>query len=292
MGADVVWIIGCVVVGGGGDYGGDLRLDPAHRPLGFRRRRARRRRCPLKADPLRQLRLLDLQALDTRLDQLDHARATLPQHSELTTLAQQSAALDRELALAETALADIQREVAKAESDVQLVRDRAERNQRRLEAGTGTAKDLQALQHELGSLARRQGELEDIELEVMERAEGLEAEVARLQARRSELDATLASVTAARDEAIAGFDAEAAQVGAQRAAVVPNVGEDLLAVYAKIRSSNGGIGAAELRQRRCGGCRLELNQVDLGRFREAPMDEVLRCEECRRILVRTAESGI
>ena len=81
-------------------------------------------------------------------------------------------------------------------------------------------------------------------------------------------------------------------MGAQRAAVVPNVGEDLLAVYAKIRSSNGGIGAAELRQRRCGGCRLELNQVDLGRFREAPMDEVLRCEECRRILVRTAESGI
>jgi len=235
---------------------------------------------------------LDLQALDTRLDQLDHARTTLPQHAQLTTLAQQSAALDREVALAQTALDDIQREVAKAESDVQLVRDRAERNQRRLDSGTGTAKDLQAIQHELVSLARRQSELEDIELEVMERAEGLEADVARLQTQRADLDATIASVTQARDEAIAGFDAEAAEVGAQRAAVLPNVGEDLLAVYSRIRASNGGIGAAELRQRRCGGCRLELNQVDLGRLRDAPVDEVLRCEECRRILVRTAESGI
>ncbi len=230
--------------------------------------------------------------MDTRLDQLDHARVTLPQHAELTTLAHQSAALDRELALAQTALDDIQREVAKAESDVQLVRDRAERNQRRLDAGTGTAKDLQALQHELGSLARRQSELEDIELEVMERAEALEADVARLATQRSELDATIAAVTTARDEAIAGFDTAAAEIAAQRAAVVPNVGEELLAIYTKIRASNGGIGAAELRQRRCGGCRLELNQVDLGRLRDAPVDEVLRCEECRRILVRTAESGI
>ncbi len=233
-----------------------------------------------------------LQELDTRLDQLAHATATLPQRARLSALDAESSTLDRELALAETALSDVQREVAKAESDVQLVRDRAARDQSRLDAGTGTAKDLQALQHELVSLARRQSELEDIELEVMERAETLEGDVARLRGRRSELDQTQGTVRGELDEAVGLLDAERDQVSAARAGAAPGIAPDLLALYDKIRASSGGTGAAELKQRRCGGCRLELNQVDLARIKAAAADEVLRCEECRRILVRTPESGI
>ncbi len=246
----------------------------------------------MKADPTDQLRLLELQALDTRLDQIAHARATLPELAALTVLGQDSAALDRELALARTAVTDVQREVAKAEADVQQVRDRAARNQQRLDVGTGTAKDLQALQHELVSLARRQSELEDLEIEVMERAEELEHQLAALVSRRETLDAEIAEVSARRDVAMAGFDAEAQQVSADRATVAPSVAEALLALYAKIRATSGGIGAAELRQRRCGGCRLELNQLDLSSIRAAAADDVVRCEECRRILVRTPESGL
>jgi predicted nucleic acid-binding Zn-ribbon protein len=236
--------------------------------------------------------LLELQALDTRLDQLAHQRRSLPQHVELETLGVESAALERELALAGSALSDVQHEVEKAEADVQLVRDRAARNQARLDSGVGTAKDLQALQHELASLARRQGNLEDIEIEVMERAESIEADLTRLHARRAELDARLAEVTRARDAATAELDIQGVEASASRSRVLPVVGEDLLALYTKIRIANGGVGAAELRHRRCGGCRLELNAVDLGRMKSAAADEVLRCEECRRILVRTPESGL
>jgi uncharacterized protein len=191
-----------------------------------------------------------------------------------------------------TELGDVQREVAKAESDVQLVRDRAARDQARLDAGTGSAKDLQAIQHELTSLARRQSELEDIELEVMERAEAAESDVAELERGRGELTTRIEALEAARDEAFARLDAEAGEIGAPRTTVVDEVGADLVALYEKIRVANGGTGAAALRQRRCGGCQLELNPVEIQRIRSAPDDEVLRCEECRRILVRTAESGL
>lgn len=204
----------------------------------------------------------------------------------------QTGALDSELVRARTAHGDVQREVAKAEADVQLVRDRAARDQARLDSGQGTAKDLQALQHEVASLARRQGELEDVELEVMERAEALEARVRELEAARAELTVKVDALEAARDKALADLDAEAAQVTANRANVVPGVGEDLVALYEKIRANSGGVGAAALHQRRCEGCRLELNQVDINRIAAAADDEVLRCEECRRILVRTSESGI
>ena len=246
----------------------------------------------MNAESARQLRLLDLQAIDTRLDQIAHARSHLPQLAELADLEGKARLVDDQLVRSRTELGDVQREVAKAESDVQLVRDRAARDQARLDAGTGTAKDLQAIQHELTSLARRQSELEDIELEVMERAEAAESDVAALERGRGELTERLTALEAARDEAFARLDAEAAQVGAPRPTVVEEVGADLVTLYEKIRLANGGTGAAALRQRRCGGCQLELNPVEIQRIRSAPDDEVLRCEECRRILVRTAESGL
>jgi len=200
--------------------------------------------------------------------------------------------LDDDLVRARTAEADVQREVAKADSDVQLVRDRSARDQSRLMAGQGTAKDMQALQHEVDSLTRRQAELEDIELEVMERAEGLAAAVAELEGQRAELVARIDELTAARDRVLTELETEAATVARPRPDIVAGVGDELVALYEKIRASSGGIGAAALRQRRCEGCRLELNQVDINRIRAAADDEVLRCEECRRILVRTAESGL
>ena len=246
----------------------------------------------MNAESARQLRLLDLQAIDTRLDQIVHARTHLPQLAELADLQGKARLIDDQLVRSRTELGDVQREVAKAESDVQLVRDRAARDQARLDAGTGTAKDLQAIQHELTSLARRQSELEDIELEAMERAEAAESDVAELERGRGELTERLAALEAARDEAFARLDAEAADIAAPRPTVVEEVGADLVTLYEKIRLSNGGTGASALRQRRCGGCQLELNPVEIQRIRSAPEDEVLRCEECRRILVRTSESGL
>lgn len=263
--------------------------------MGLRDRSQRERhhrRYVLKADTSRQWRLLDLQALDTRLDQIAHRKETLPELAELSALAAQTSILDDDLVRARTALGDVQREIVKAETDVHLVRERSARNQARMDAGQGSAKDMQALHHEVESLARRQSDLEDIELEVMERAEGLAADVTRLEAARAELTVRVDELTAVRDKVFAELDAEVEQIGHSRGDVVAGVGQDLVDLYAKIRASSGGIGAAVLRQRRCEGCNLELNQVDINRFTTAAEDEVLRCEECRRILIRTSESGI
>src|SRR5262245_46704546 len=240
------------------------------------------RRCVLKADPSRQWRLLDLQAIDTRLDQIAYARSRLPQGPTLETARRELSTLDTEIVNVRTAADDVQRELVKSDQDVQLVRDRAARNQTRLDAGQGTAKDLAALQHELTSLARRQAELEDVEIEVMERAESLGVRVTELDARRSELAQRVEQLEVERDRVLADLDAEEAKVGAGRPDIVAGVGDDLFALYEKIRATSGGIAAAEIRQRRCGGCRLELNNVDLDRIRRSAEDEVVRCEECRR----------
>jgi len=263
--------------------------------VGLRDRSSRQpyhRRYVLKADTSRQWRLLDLQALDTRLDQIAHRKATLPELGELSALSSEISALNDDLVRARTASTDVQREITKADTDVQLVRERSVRNQARMDAGQGTAKDMQALQHEVESLTRRQSALEDVELEVMERAETLGADVGRLEAASDEMTIRAEALKSTCDKAVAELDAEVEQIGRSRADVVAGVGDELVALYEKIRASSGGIGAAILRHRRCEGCNLELNQVDINRLTAAAEDEVLRCEECRRILVRTAESGV
>ncbi|WP_444665169.1 zinc ribbon domain-containing protein [Cellulomonas sp. CW35] len=236
-----------------------------------------------------QRRLLDVQALDTRLDQLAHRRRTLPELARIAELDSQVADLHTALVTSQTAVADLRRELAKAEADVQQVRDRAARNQARLDAGQGTAKDLQALQHELESLARRQGDLEEVELEVMERLEAHEAALAEVTAAHSQLVESKAQVVSERDAAYAQLDAEAATVQAERAGAASGLDAGLVTLYDRIRAQLGGQGAAALRGRRCEGCHLDLNPSDVDVITAKPDDAVVRCEECGRILVRLPE---
>ncbi|TML20950.1 MAG: hypothetical protein E6G35_18085 [Actinobacteria bacterium] len=246
----------------------------------------------MKADQEAQRRLLDLQAIDTTLAQLAHRRRTLPELAELERLAREIAALDDERVRAQVAVDDLDRDIARVDKDVEQVRARAAKDQTRLDSGSGPARELEALQHELASLARRQSELEDTELELMEQREtadtALRAVLDRLSAARARREA----VETARDETLRQIAQEEEFRAAGRKPLVADLPADLVALYERIRESSGGLGAALLRGGRCEGCRLELSGVDRAAVKAADPDEVVRCEECRRILVRTAESGL
>ena len=247
----------------------------------------------LKAPSTDQHRLLDVQALDTKLAQLAHRRATLPEHAKLADVTQRQAALRDQLVVVQTEESDLDRELKKAEGDVDQVRARTERDQKRLDAGqVSSPKELEGLQHEIATLGRRQGDLEEIVLEIMERLESAQSRHAELTAQQESANADALELTAARDTATAEIDAEVEGLTAQRSTQVSGIDDGLVTLYEKIREQQGGVGAAALKARRCGGCRLELNNVEIGRLRDADEDEVLRCEECRRILVRTPESGL
>jgi len=240
-----------------------------------------------------QWRLLDLQAFDARLDLLAHRRRTLPEHAAADDLSARLAKVRDLLVAAQTEASDIAREQTKAEADVDQVRARAERDQKRLDTGqVGSPKELESLQHEIESLARRQSDLEDTVLEIMERLESAQARVAELTAERERLQAELAETEQRRDAQCAEIDSEVDSVRAERATLAGGLPADLVALYEKVRDQHGGVGAAALHQRRCEGCRLELSPTDIQRIRSAAEDAVLRCEECRRILVRTSESGL
>jgi len=245
----------------------------------------------VKADPEAQRRLLELQALDTQLAQLAHKRRNLPEHAELDRLSRQVAALTDERAKAQVAVDDLDRDIERIERDVDQVRARAARDQARLDVGTGPARELEALQHELGTLARRQRELEDVELELMERREVAAAVLAEVESRLAGAREQQGEVERRRAELLGEIAKDEEFRRAGRGPLSADLPPDLVKLYEQLREQTG-MGAALLRAGRCEGCRLDLAGSERARVRAAPPDEVVRCDECRRILVRTAESGL
>ncbi|WP_217652454.1 zinc ribbon domain-containing protein [Streptomyces aidingensis] len=247
----------------------------------------------MNAAPADQIRLLDVQDLDVRLTQLDHRRANLPEHAEIRTLESEIGQQRDLLVAAQTEESDTAREQTKAEQDVDQVRARAARNQRRLDSGEITSpKDLENLQSELVSLGRRQDDLETVVLEIMERNEAAAERAKELGAAVAALEDKLTEAVGRRDAALREIDAEAEQVRARRAEAAAGIPDPLLKLYDRLRGQYGGVGAARLHQKRCEGCRQELALTELNEVRQAPADSVLRCGNCSRILVRTPESGL
>jgi predicted nucleic acid-binding Zn-ribbon protein len=239
------------------------------------------------------LSLLDVQSVDNTLSQLAHRKKTLPQLAEIAALRQRRAELDGRRVELSTRVSDLSGHQRRLDADVEQVRSRKQRNQQRLDSGAvGSPKDLANLQHELIALDRRIFSLEDEELEYMEQVEELQGELDSVVSQLGDLDEQLAQQTSARDAAVAELDAAAANSVQERERLAGGLPAPLLTLYERVRNQHGGVGAAALVRRQCQGCRLQLNAGDVAELAKAPVDEVLRCPECDRILVRTAESGL
>lgn len=245
----------------------------------------------MQADPADQLRLLDLQHIDTALNQLNHRRTHLPQATAIAEATKEVNVATDAQAQSEAATYDLDRDIARVEREIEQVRNRADKDRARQESGAATAKELTGLERELESLARRQAELEDQQLDLMEQRETAAAQGREHAQRLSQRQSELAALTAERDTELAGIDAEISQHRSQRDELVANIPDDLLALYEKVRK-NQPVAAAMLRQRRCEACRIEQSGGELAELRAAAPQDVTRCDNCRAILVRTQESGL
>jgi predicted nucleic acid-binding Zn-ribbon protein len=246
----------------------------------------------VNADPAAQRRLLDLAEVDAELARVAHRRRTLPELAEVEQAERDLQSGRDEVVTTETTLGDLDRDVRRLESEIDQVRAREERDRGLLDSGKiSSGKQLEDLQHELATLKRRQSTLEDELLELMEQREATGADLDRSRAALTETEQRLAEAARRRDEELTDLDTiEARRVG-ERSGLVPELPQELLALYERIREHRG-TGAALLRQRRCGACRLELDRTAIAQLRDAPPESVQRCEECGVVLVRTAESGL
>ena len=239
----------------------------------------------MKASPSDQRQILDIQNFDFTTATLKNKAANLPEIAEINKLTiRANNARDLRIG-AQTEASDVQREISRAEGDVEQVVSRITRDEARLNSGTGSPKDLEGLTHEVATLNKRRAELEEVELEIMMRMEAIKERISTLEKEESELAAQIADLEIKKENAVTVINSDLEKIAQDRSETVKSVDIALLELYEKIRSG-GGSGAAALKGGQCGGCNLSINAVELKRMLDLSEDEVVRCEECRCILVR------
>jgi len=230
--------------------------------------------------------LLDVQALDTTLDQLGHRAANLPERARLAEVDEQLARLRAEVALVEDERRALVKEQTRLEDEIASVEAKIASADRQLYGGSSDIKELQALQDEIASLKRRVSALEDEELELLEQLEPVDERLAASAARQAELDAEAIAATKAVAEAEGDIAREQDDVRGRRAELVAGIDPGALSEYDTVRSRLGGVAVARLEHGSCGACHMKLSAVEHDRILHLPPDEPVRCEDCGRFLVR------
>lgn len=245
----------------------------------------------MKADPASQRLMLDIADIDAELHRIAHRRAVLPENAELSRLAEQLQTQRDEAIRAQIAAEDLLRESRRLDNEINSMSMREAKDNQQLAAGNLPAKALTELEHEVAGLIRRRSNLEDEMLEVMEQQEAVSADEQRASAMTAHTQRLIDDATARREVALAEIAETEAAAQTKRDAMLEHADADLMAIYER-QTKAGRVGAGLLRAGRCGGCRMEFDRGLLGRIAATPADEVVRCDECGAILVRTNESGL
>lgn len=232
------------------------------------------------------LRLLDLQAEDTAIKRLQERRASLPEAAELERVQERLREVTADLDMATKNDAEISRRYSKLEGEIDLLSQKIDKDEKRAFSGSvGSPKELSALQASIDQEKRQRSTLEDQLLEVMEEKERSTETLERTQALKEELTASVATLDATLSVLTGDIDAELGEHEVAREKIVPEIPDDLLALYERLREAKGGVGAAPLVAGNCEGCHTKLPQREWERIR-AELG-LQRCENCRRIVVVT-----
>ena len=232
-------------------------------------------------------RLLAVQELDTKADVLRHRRDHLPERAALAAKQDELAAIESASAPLRERRHEIARTQQALEDQIALLAEKTDTVNATMYGGSmSNAKELQSLQSELDSLARRRASLEDQVLQQMVEAEPVDAELESVAAKREALDATAVDVTAVLVEAETAIDSELDALEAERASLVDGLEPALVERYEKLRARLKGVGVARFVGGTCQGCHLALPAAEAEQVRRQARDDgVATCPECDRLLV-------
>lgn len=240
----------------------------------------------ITATPEQQRRLLELQAVDTALRQLQHRRLHLPEQVVLDENQEMLDDLATEYMTNRNELSKLQITQKRLENEIATVDARRKSEEGRMYSGLiHSEKEVEALRHELSALKIRKSDLEDQLLEAMERIEELEGMVSSLKQRHAELDGQLPAMRSSRDEAATDIDAGLAETDGRRKELIAGLPDGVVTAYTDLLGRKQGLAIAELSGTTCMGCRLQLTASELEEVKRDAKHYLAICPQCGRGLV-------
>jgi predicted nucleic acid-binding Zn-ribbon protein len=226
--------------------------------------------------------LLDLQAVDLEIDRLLHERESLPELASYKETHGKLQEATRRMEAARGLLRDTNLAIDKTNGELEIAEEKVSREQMRLYAGGLSARDADYMRREVEMLTRKQSEMEEEVLELLERSEAQEAEVEASTADVAQLTEAKNTLEAAITEAWRVIDARLVGKEERKANIVPLIDPGIVELYEELREAKGGVGVGRLADGVCGGCHLRITEAEELDVRQS---DPPRCIHCRRILV-------
>ena len=233
--------------------------------------------------------LLDLQAVDVRLNQVRARLATFPKrlaeadaraHSARTELEQSKAAQ----------VATI-RDRKKYELDVEQWKERV-RKYRDQSVQVKTNEAYKAMQHEIQTAEGEIAKAEDRLLEQMVNAEEYDRRVKASERLLQEVEDVVKAERGRIDTEKAAAEKDLASLTGERAKIVGGIPENLLDHYERIAKKHNGVALAEVRDEKCSACGMRIRPHVYQEMQRSGNEEMFHCETCTRILyLHTADDA-
>jgi predicted nucleic acid-binding Zn-ribbon protein len=229
--------------------------------------------------------LLQVQRLDTSIDQIRHRLPRLPEVvaegeavAALDAWRQRDAALRHKIAGFEAAIEAAER----ANAEVTAKRDDLQRKLKTVIA----PREAEALMHEIATLSAQRSALDDDELAAMDGLSATEEVLGEHAAAEAAVRERAEAAAAAASAARAAEEGRAAELAGERDALRAALPASLVRRYDEMRPQHGGVAVAALAGSRCDGCHLDISAAELDTIKAMPPDEMAECPNCGRMLVR------
>lgn len=228
--------------------------------------------------------LLALQTEDTAIKRLEDRRVNLPEAQKLAELNETLAELNADIEIATKQHDEVGREQDKLEGEISIAEEKINREEQRLFGGAvSNPKELGALQAEVAMLKRKKSELEDGLLEVMVQKEDASTTLERLRSEQTGVTGEATQLAGKVANITAEIDQQLKEHSVKREEAAKPVPQELLDLYEKLRATKNGVGVAALDAGTCQGCHTKLSNSEVERIKAE--GGLQRCENCRRILV-------
>lgn len=243
----------------------------------------------MKALPLEQKQLLDLQKVDLAIARIRYQERNHPAFVTLEALKGRQEDLRKAIVAARADLDGYQRQIEQVEGEVTKVRARRVLQQSRLDEGKVPLRDMSAMEHEIASIDQRIDRLEGEVLELMEIAEKLQSGIEASESNALGIAADEAKAQAQIDADLAVSSAKRTELEGDREVVRSRLPEAVLGLYDRLQGRLGTQVVIEVRGGHPVGSPVELPMAELSEIALAPVDELYVSDETEYIVVRTAD---
>ncbi len=231
--------------------------------------------------PLREqlLKLVNLQELDLKIDQLSKQKNSLP--AALKALDDQIVSMTKQLAAKTAALDDIHKKERQSRAALDMNKERNTRAGEKL-SSVANSQEFQAANREIDQLKKHQNNLDEQLKAFSSDITSANAETVKLQTQIQEVKAKLESETHKISGEGVQIASQTAELMAKRAEFTPHVERRMLALYDRVRGARAGVGIAPAVGGRCAVCNMVVppqmyNELQRGK-------EMHTCPSCSRIL--------